>query len=188
MSTNFPGTAIDSYTTKSSGDTVSESHINNLQDAVVALETKVGINSSAVTTTLDYLVKNFISSGRKVWIYADSSGGVPTGWTHYSTAADCVIGVKGGSNAYNVTGGTGTLYGTWTQPSHSHVIKLGWGSNTLYDASGAGPSTDGGSHAMDGYRARLSTSTSVPYLKTETDATAITWRPYAAVGIIIEKS
>lgn len=39
MSTNFPG-ALDSYTTKADNvDTILASHINNLQDAVVAIET-----------------------------------------------------------------------------------------------------------------------------------------------------
>lgn len=39
MSTNFPG-ALDSYSTKADNvDTVSAAHINNLQDAVVAIQT-----------------------------------------------------------------------------------------------------------------------------------------------------
>lgn len=39
MSTNFPG-ALDSYTTKADNvDTILAAHINNLQDAVVAIET-----------------------------------------------------------------------------------------------------------------------------------------------------
>jgi len=180
MSTQFPVTAIDSFSTKSSGDTISESHVNDLQDAVMALETKVGIDSSAVSTTLDYLVKNFISSGRKVWVYADAA---PTGWTVYSTAADCVIAVKGGTEGYNQTGGTGTLYGSWTQPSHtlteaeipSHYHSMGAiAGNYSYgaDLGGAGStarntgSTGGGGAHNHG----------------------TTYRPYAAVGIIIEKS
>lgn len=58
MSTNFP-TSLDSYSTKVDGsDYPQAAHVNNLQDAVVALETKVGIDSSAVSTTLDYLIKN----------------------------------------------------------------------------------------------------------------------------------
>lgn len=58
MATNYPG-SLDSYTTKQDNiDTVSASHINDLQDAVVALETKVGADSSAVTTSIDYLLKN----------------------------------------------------------------------------------------------------------------------------------
>ena len=37
MSTNFPGSA-DSYSTHNPGDTISGSHVNNLQDAVAAIE------------------------------------------------------------------------------------------------------------------------------------------------------
>ena len=46
MSTNFPG-FFDSYTTKADNvDTVSASHINNLQDAIVALEGQFSVNGN----------------------------------------------------------------------------------------------------------------------------------------------
>lgn len=49
MSTNFPG-ALDSYTTKVDGvDTVLAAHINNVQDAIVAIETLLGAGSAAGT-------------------------------------------------------------------------------------------------------------------------------------------
>jgi hypothetical protein len=60
MATNFP-TTIDSYSTKVNdpgGTEILAEHINDPQDAIVALQTKVGVNSSAVTTSLDYLLKN----------------------------------------------------------------------------------------------------------------------------------
>ena len=44
-STSFPA-ALDSYTTKSSGDTISEAHMNDVQDAMVAIQTKIGTGSS----------------------------------------------------------------------------------------------------------------------------------------------
>ncbi len=53
MSTNFPS-SLDSYSTKSSGDTISEAHINDPQDAIEALEAKVGVDTSAVTSSHDY--------------------------------------------------------------------------------------------------------------------------------------
>src|SRR4030042_6649951 len=53
MATLYP-TSLDSYSTKSAGDTISEAHINDPQDAIEALETKVGIDSSAVSTSHDY--------------------------------------------------------------------------------------------------------------------------------------
>lgn len=57
MATNFP-TSLDALTNPSSGDALSSpSHSaqhTNANDAIEALQAKVGINSSAVTTSLDY--------------------------------------------------------------------------------------------------------------------------------------
>ncbi|KPL27889.1 MAG: hypothetical protein AMJ72_06365 [Acidithiobacillales bacterium SM1_46] len=54
MATNFP-TSLDSYSTKTDNvDDVMAGHPNDLQDAVEALEAKVGVDGSAVTTSHDY--------------------------------------------------------------------------------------------------------------------------------------
>lgn len=59
MATNFP-TSLDSFTNPTSSNTLATvdhaSQHANINDAVAALQTKVGINSSAVTTSLDYQV------------------------------------------------------------------------------------------------------------------------------------
>jgi hypothetical protein len=59
MATNFP-TSLDSLTNPITTDKLNNpSHAAqhaNVNDAVEALEAKVGINSSAVTSTLDYKV------------------------------------------------------------------------------------------------------------------------------------
>lgn len=59
MATNFP-TSIDALTNPSSGDTLaSPDHASqhaNANDAIEALQTKVGVNGSAVTTSLEYRV------------------------------------------------------------------------------------------------------------------------------------
>lgn len=61
MTTNFP-TSLDNFTNPISTDTmdsVTVPHATqhaNINDAVEALEAKVGINSSAVTSSLDYKV------------------------------------------------------------------------------------------------------------------------------------
>lgn len=68
MATNFPtlldtGTELpDARADATVSATNHASDHNNLADAVIALETKVGVNSSAVATTLDYLVKNAASN------------------------------------------------------------------------------------------------------------------------------
>ena len=60
MATNFP-TSLDNLTNPAGSDPVNNpSHASqhaNLNDAIEVLETKVGINNSAVTTSLDYRVK-----------------------------------------------------------------------------------------------------------------------------------
>jgi len=59
MATNFPG-SLDSFTNPSSSSTLdSPSHAaqhSNVNDAVEALQTKVGVDGSAVTSSLDYKV------------------------------------------------------------------------------------------------------------------------------------
>lgn len=54
----FPTTIV-TYTTKQDNvDYPEAAHINDLQTVVEALETKVGIDGSAIATTLDYKLKN----------------------------------------------------------------------------------------------------------------------------------
>lgn len=53
MSTNFP-TSIDSFTTHINGDVIDPAFDNNQQDALLALEAKVGVDGSAVATSHDY--------------------------------------------------------------------------------------------------------------------------------------
>lgn len=61
MSINFP-TSLDSLTNPAPGDVVASALIGKLADAVEALEAKVGVDSSAVTTSLDYKVAH-VSTG-----------------------------------------------------------------------------------------------------------------------------
>ena len=51
MSTSFP-TNLDTFTDKSNGDTIQPAHVNDLQDAVAAIEAKVGVDGSSVATSL----------------------------------------------------------------------------------------------------------------------------------------
>lgn len=50
MSTGFP-TSLDTFTTKNNGDTLQAAHVNDIQDAVSALEAKVGVDGSSVATS-----------------------------------------------------------------------------------------------------------------------------------------
>lgn len=58
MGTNFP-TNIDTYTTLVDNvDNVVASHVNDKGDAITAIETKIGINSSGTTSSIDYFLNN----------------------------------------------------------------------------------------------------------------------------------
>ena len=188
----FPST-LDDFTNKTDNeDYVLAGDINELQGAgassggIEAIEYKLGIDGSAVVTSIDYLLKNassidpghshslvtnFIASGRKIYLYENTA---PTGWT-IEAVTDAVLAVKGGSQAYNVTGGQ--LAGTWTQSSHSHSFsatsetpsateQAEWGSGGTY-------AKNDHTHSVSGY--------------TGTSATQNTYRPYAAIGIIVSK-
>lgn len=62
MSTTYPTDSGNSYTDKVDDvTTIEASDVNNLQDEVTALKTKVGIDASAVTSTIDYKLKNTAS-------------------------------------------------------------------------------------------------------------------------------
>jgi hypothetical protein len=116
-STDFPVSLDSLGSVTDAVDDVDDDHVNDLRRAVEAIEAKVGIDSSAVTSSLDYLVKNFIATGRAVWIYED--GVAPTGWT-LDAAADVALGCIGGAQAYNPSGGM--TAGSWTQPDHTLTL------------------------------------------------------------------
>lgn len=61
----FP-TTIDSYTTHANGDVIDPAYDNGQQTSLVAIETKVGVDGSAVTTTHDYKLGEVISSDKAV--------------------------------------------------------------------------------------------------------------------------
>jgi len=73
--------------------------------------TKTYVDSVHTTIT-----NNYFAPGTKLWFYQNAA---PTGWTIDASAADSLIGVKGGTQAYNTTGGQ--VVGTWTQPGHTHT-------------------------------------------------------------------
>jgi len=119
MATNFP-TSLDSFSTKYDNITgVGSADINNLQDAVYALEQKVGIGS--YDESLHSLVYNFIFSGQKLWLYEASA---PTGWATDPDpdCNDCLVAVSGGSASYNAPAAVGGI--DWaTLVAHTHSIS-----------------------------------------------------------------
>ncbi len=63
--------------------------------------------------------ESIIEGGTIMYFYANTA---PTGWTIYNTVEDCVLALKGGSQAYNATGGDGAEKGTWQQPDHTLTV------------------------------------------------------------------
>ncbi len=189
MAIDFP-TSLDSWDARQDNvDDCDEDMINNIEDALEALEAKVGADGSEVETSHDFLiaamgtlVNNFIASGRKLYLYENTA---PTGWTIVSVT-DRVLAVKGGANAYNVNGGNPG--GAWAQPdhvhagpSHSHSHSHRW-----YGISGSGPYL-GGTNVVAFSIDTDTDSTPGGTGDTGNGATVNSWRPAAAVGIIVSK-
>ena len=187
MSTNFPVT-LDAYAALvDNTDDVLAAHPNDRGDAIEALEAKVGVDGSAVTTSLDYKVNNFFATGRKVYLYENTA---PTGWS-ITAVTDKVLAVKGGADAYNISGGTAG--GTWTQPnhthtgpSHTHIVSKGTYSVTNYAANGYLRVTQTAWNT-NGITSDITTGSGGTGV-TGGGATAATYRPSAAVGIICTKA
>lgn len=71
MTENYP-TSIDSYATKTDNVTdVMAVDVNTMQVAVVALQTKVGVDSSAMVTSIDYILNTHVSSDGSDHTYID---------------------------------------------------------------------------------------------------------------------
>ena len=204
MSTNFPS-AIDSYSTlvDNTHDVLAADQ-NNPNDAIESIEAKLGIDSSAVATSIDYLLKsassidpghshslltNLTVAATKMYWYQNVA---ITGWTIVAVT-DAVLAVKGGSNAYNVTGGQ--TAGTWTWPSTTldatmipaHTHQLGSRDST----AGESASTGGREFIQDyGYSGSgygvASTSSSIGGGLGHSHGST-TFRPLAAIGIICSK-
>jgi len=184
MTTSYP-TDLDTWTSKTNNvDDFCASHINNLQDSVEALESKVGITDSGIDTTMSYKVHTFFDNAgtRTLYLYENTA---PTGWTTVSAASDVVIAVRGGSKSYNASGGT--VNGTWLQPSHTLItseLPQHRHSYTTFNTGGWF------AHGLDDSDLWYPTSSSAVSTGS-TGGSGIhrhgtnTYRPYATIGIIV---
>lgn len=140
-----------------------------------------------ITQNSHSIITNFIASGRKLWLYENTA---PVGWSIVAVT-DAVLAVKGGSNAYNVSGGQ--TAGSWTQPDHTltnaeiplHVHQLGSNDSTAGDSSTPGNKEFVRNYG-DGNGASVTSSTG-----TDVGGGAhnhgTTYRPAACVGIVVSK-
>lgn len=199
MATNYP-TALDTWVTHNASDPIYAAHFGNLQDAARELQEKVGADSTATNSALDYKVNQFMVASTHMYFYMDSA---PTGWTATCVTGDRVLGVVA-STGYAETGMTAT--GTWTVETtaadvHNHI----W----CYYSAAISYSYDSGGTARTYSYPYLQISQNdslLPYVHTkntkndtrqlvynltsyvDTDSHTHTydgtWRPQAAVGII----
>lgn len=145
MATNYP-TSLDSYTTLVDNvDDVLAAHANDRGDAIVALETKIGVDSSAVTTSFDYFLKHASGAYRNHTHDGTSDDGpnVPlanttgtlavnrggTGQTTASAAFDALSPMTTlGDTVYGGTSGTGTRLPGNTTATKKFMTQTGTGS------------------------------------------------------------
>lgn len=127
MATNFP-TSLDSLTNPISTDTLdSPDHAaqhQDINDAVEALETKVGIDNSTDTSSLDYLVRSTSPVGA-VMQFAGTSASAPSGWLYCDGSA---VSRTTYSDLYAVIGttyGSGDGSTTFNLPNTSGRVPVG---------------------------------------------------------------
>jgi hypothetical protein len=138
-------------------------------------------------------ISSGIVSGVKMYFYQNTA---PAGWTIDGSVADTLLGVKGGTGAYNIAGGS--LAGTWSQPGHTHTVSdhthsvvipgdAGWPHANIV---GNGQLAVGRGHAewVDYMVYNRTLTSSSASGVTTSSGVASTYRPYAAVGIICTKS
>lgn len=210
MATNFP-TSLDTWPTLTDNATVIMAvYINDIQDAIEALEAKVGIDSDS-SNTLDYQIRSFWDryAPRKVYIYNDVA---PSGWSTVSDVGDTILGVKGGATF--TTGGTKSgawVITGWDNDTHTHPWYYFSGAyGYTYNISGTavamtgyinvGEATGGQCIGLEigKYSAPLPSwaytnvckPTTGSYFYTNNDTHththAGTWRPAGAIGILIQ--
>lgn len=118
-------------------------------------------------------------STTKMYFYQDTA---PMGWTIDAAVADVCLAVKGGSQAFNVSGGN--LAGTWTQPDHTLITsEIPAHSHNVYASTSAASTASLTYKGVD----------SNPVATSNTGGGGAhnhggaTYRPYSAVGIIATK-
>ncbi len=80
---------------------LSAGYIRNNESAVQSVLTQTNLENNTP----------FIPTGYPVYFYSDIA---PTGWTLFGGVTDALLALKGGTSAYNVTGGQ--VVGTWNGP------------------------------------------------------------------------
>ena len=118
MATSFP-TSLDTYTVLvDNTDPIAAAHPNNRGDAIEALESKVGINSSAVGTSHDYLLEHLPTQAAN-WdagpyeVRAETfESDVATGDAPFTVASTTVVTNLNANTVNGKSAPSGTIVGT----------------------------------------------------------------------------
>jgi hypothetical protein len=126
MSTNFPS-SLDTYATLvDNTDDVLAAHANDRGDAIEALEAKVGVDSSAVTTSHDYRITQ-LRAGTGMTGSSQATAFIPTGATVptnglYLAAANSISLATNSTSRVNINS-SGT--GTWAASTDEQLRFVG---------------------------------------------------------------
>jgi hypothetical protein len=130
------------------------------------------------------------NSSTVVWMYLNTA---PPGWKALSTGADMVLGISGGSDAYNVNGGNPDSEATWTIDC-THVHQWYNFINTTtdaqsYNSGGSAQNIDdtifsGGKGGIQALQNQYSIN--ADQYTTSVNASQGSWRPKASVGKLFQ--
>lgn len=182
-------TDLDSFTTKTTGQTIDASHINALQSVIAILENRVGITGDEpiIATT-------------KMLVYADTA---PANWTIDDTLNDALVFITD-SKVGSQTGGIPHSTGSWTvsgltnnnESSHTHQVAAhshtgATGYATLTGSPGENYfetySITGANYHYHTISSQAAASSGAGTSHTHTVSSAGTWRPAAYNFILCTK-
>jgi hypothetical protein len=135
-----------------------------------------------------WLGVHYSSTSARWWVYANVAG---DGWVVDSSIADLVVAIKGGTQAYNIAGGTGG--GSWTISgstvggmSGNHVHTIPNHDHTFGTIDYIVRSTDTGTETV--FSSYINSGTTATGNVSNDHYHAVTfnavWRPSAAVGTL----
>ena len=173
MATNFPA-SLDTLTNPTSSDSLSSpSHSAqhaNVNDAVEALQAKVGADSSAVTTSLDYKVAQLeaISHGKILQVVSTTKTNT------FTTTSTSYVDVTGVSQAITPTSATSKVLiiitGVTGQTSNADLNRF----NIVRDSTNIGQSTGGATANETSFIYPLVANVGVPFAISFLDSPATT--------------
>jgi hypothetical protein len=130
-----------------------------------------------------------------IWMYLNTA---PPGWKAISTGADMVLGIAGGSAAYNVNGGNPDSIGSWyitgltaddhyhTGGGHTHTGTTGndqnWAAGSIAGVSGAAATTTHDHAFTTGTGGAVSTTGASSFVVSSDSV----YRPRASVGKLFQ--